>query len=457
MFIKGIPKKVFLLFFGDIFFIAVSYFLALYIRGVREVLFDDLFFLHYIVIALINVFMFYLFDLYDFSIQFSNLKYLFRFLISVLLSFLIVSTVFYFVGYLNAGRGVLLIKTFFIIILCYGWRILFEKVFSSYILKVKNLLIVGAGSSGKFLYNAIKNDPLINVKFFIDDDYKKVGKSNSPLVIGGCERLVDDNFMKDIDEVVVAIKGIKSEQLLRCILACKAKNIEVKDMPTFYELYFNKIPVKYIDDFWIVANPMLGMKKTVYNSKLKSVLDKVFAVIMLLCSLPILLISMFLIWLEDGLPVIFRQQRVGKDGKLFTSYKLRTMRKGTENKREKAGEKDDPRITNVGRFLRKLRIDEIPQLLNVLKDDMSLIGPRALIEEEVKIFEKEIPYFGLRHTVKPGITGWAQVNYKHGAKVEDGFEKLQYDLYYIKNLSPAIDFYILLKTIKVVLFGKGAR
>ncbi len=457
MFIKGIPKKVFLLFCGDLILIAFAYILALWLRGAREILFDDVFFLHYFAIVSINIFMFYLFDLYDFSIPFSNLKYLFMFLVSVLLSFLIVSTVFYFFSYLNVGRGVLLIKTLFIVILCYSWRILFEKVFSSYLLKQKNLLIVGAGSSGKFLYNAIKNDPLIKVKFFIDDDQSKIGKSNSPLVIGDCEKLLDENLMKDIDEVIIAIKGIKSEKLLKCILSCKAKNVEVKDMPTFYELYFNKIPVKYIDDFWIVANPMLGMKKTVYNSKLKSVLDIVFAFIMLLCSLPILLISLFLIWLEDGRPVIFKQQRVGKDGKLFTSYKLRTMRKGTENNREKAGEKDDPRITKVGKFLRKLRIDEIPQLLNVLKGDMSIIGPRALIEEEVGVFEKEIPYFGLRHTVKPGITGWAQVNYKHGAKVEDGFEKLQYDLYYIKNLSPAIDFYILLKTIKVVLFGKGAR
>jgi len=457
MFLKGISKKSLILFVGDLFFILIAYISAIYIRGASEIFSDELFILNYSVIAAINVFIFYLFDLYDFSVQFSNLKYLFKFLISVLLGFLVVSTVFYFVDILSVGRGVLLIKTFLITIFCYSWRILFGHVFSSLLSKPKNIVIIGAGSSGKFLYKSIKDSPFFKVKFFIDDDIQKVGTKNSPVVIGGCEKLLEDDFLNGVDEVVVAIKGIKSEKLLKCILQCKAKNIEVTDMPTFYELCFGKIPVKYIDDFWIVANPMLGMKKTVYNSKLKFVLDKVFATLILVCSLPILLTAMFLIFLEDGLPVIFRQERVGKDGKLFTSYKLRTMRKGTEKQREKAGEKDDPRITKVGKYLRKLRIDEIPQAWNVLKGDMSIIGPRALIEEEVKVFEQEIPYFGLRHTVKPGITGWAQVNYKHGAKLEDGFEKLQYDLYYIKNLSPAIDFYILLKTVKVVLFGKGAR
>jgi len=130
---------------------------------------------------------------------------------------------------------------------------------------------------------------------------------------------------------------------------------------------------------------------------------------------------------------------------------------GAENDRLHAGEKDDPRITRVGRILRLFRIDELPQMCNVLKGEMSFIGPRALIEEEVGEFESRIPYFSLRHSIRPGITGWAQVNYKHGATVEDGHEKLQYDLFYIKNLTPLLDLHILLKTLRVVVFGKGAR
>jgi lipopolysaccharide/colanic/teichoic acid biosynthesis glycosyltransferase len=133
------------------------------------------------------------------------------------------------------------------------------------------------------------------------------------------------------------------------------------------------------------------------------------------------------------------------------------MTVGTDADREFAGKRNDPRITRVGRLLRLSRIDEIPQMYNVLKGDMSFIGPRALIESEVTEFSDRIPYFSLRHSVRPGITGWAQVKYKHGARVEDGLEKLQYDLFYIKNLSPLLDFHILMKTIRVVLLGKGAR
>jgi len=133
------------------------------------------------------------------------------------------------------------------------------------------------------------------------------------------------------------------------------------------------------------------------------------------------------------------------------------MRLGTENDRMFAGERNDPRITRVGKIIRLLRIDELPQIWNVLKGEMSFLGPRALMEKEVREFESKIPYFSLRHSIRPGITGWAQVNYRHGATIEDALEKLQYDLFYIKNLSPLLDFHILLKTIKVILFTRGAK
>lgn len=457
MIFRNISKKALLLFLGDLFFILVAYALALYVRGYKELIFDDVFLMQLTIIFMLNMFVFCLFDFYDFSVSFTNVIFLFNFLLGVLFGFMVISTTFYFLPFLNIGRGVLLVKTGFLLIFCYVWRMVFQKIFYKFVFKQKNIVIVGAGSSGKFIYNAIKNDPHIHVKAFVDDDVTKIGLKNSPVVVGGCEKLLDGGFLDDVKTVIIAIKGLKSEKLLKCVLYCKSKKIDVIDMPSFYELKFGKIPVKYVDDFWMVANPMQGLRKTIYNSKLKQMFDIFFALLGLILSLPITILVSLAILIDDGFPIIFKQRRVGNDGVIFISYKFRTMKNGMENKREKAGEHDDPRITRVGKYIRKIRIDEIPQMWNVLKKEMSFVGPRALIEEEVSLFEQKIPYFALRHTVKPGITGWAQVNYKHGATLEDGFEKLQYDLWYIKNLSPALDFYIMLKTIKVVLFGRGAR
>lgn len=454
--INRLTKRSLLLFIGDIFFISLSYILAHLIKGGEDA--GNVFILNYIIIISVNLFFFYISDLYDPYLSSFNVKMMFNFLISIFSSLMLIAALTYFFTDLNMGRGVLTLKFLFIAFFCYLWRLLFYELFKLNF-KIEDIVIVGAGNSGKFIYNNLKNNKAFRVRCFIDDDVNKIGKTNSPTVIGGCDKLIDDEVLKNIDSVIVAIKGIKSEKLLRCLLSCKAKYpyVKIVDMPSFYEHYFGKIPIKYIDDFWIVSSSFGYVKHSYYINKIKPILDKFFAFIILVGSLPVLLLAILLILIDDGLPILFKQERVGKNGKPFLAYKLRTMKNGMENNREKAGHKDDPRITKVGRILRKLRIDEIPQVWNVLKGDMSLIGPRALIKEEVEIFEKEIPYFHLRHIVKPGITGWAQVNYRHGATVEDGFEKLQYDLYYIKNLSIFLDIYIILKTIKVVLYGKGAR
>ena len=194
-----------------------------------------------------------------------------------------------------------------------------------------------------------------------------------------------------------------------------------------------------------------------YTLRSKRLLDVFQSLAGLLVSLPLCAVAALATKLDSKGPVLFRQRRIGLNGRPFSLLKFRTMRVGTERDRRFAGKKGDPRITRVGMILRLLRVDEIPQMWNVLKGDMSFIGPRALIEEEVREFEQKIPYFSLRHCIRPGITGWAQVNFRHCVRVEDSLERLRYDLFYIKNLSPLLDFHILMKTVKVVLFGKGAR
>ena len=186
-------------------------------------------------------------------------------------------------------------------------------------------------------------------------------------------------------------------------------------------------------------------------------LDKIIAVFGIVSSFPLMLVAIIAIKIDSKGSVFFKQERVGENKKIFIALKLRTMDCGKEDERALAGYKKDPRVTKVGRIIRFFRIDEIPQLWNVMRGDMSIIGPRLLIKEEVREFSESVPYFYLRHSVKPGITGWAQVHYKHGKEIQDATEKLQYDLFYIKNLSLVLDLHILLKTVKVVLFGRGAR
>lgn len=446
-------KKSLLLFLGDISVVWFSFFIAHLIRAK----FVDLWNARYFSAILIYTFFFYLFDLYSFHIKPSTPRYLSKYLLSILLSSIILSSLAFFIPEIRGQRSIFGIGPFITLILVYIWRLIFFYVFKKFIDKTKNIIIIGCGKAGHFFYNAIKGFENYKVLGFLDDDPKKWGLKNSPVVLGGSEILCDQGFLKNIDKIVVAITHLKSEQLLKCLLGCKSKNIEVVDMPSIYEELTGKIPINHINDFWLVANPILGAKKTLYNLKVKRVLDILFSIIGLILTLPFWIVVPILIKITSKGPVLFKQERVGLNETLFTSLKFRTMVAGKEKDRTYAGEVNDPRVTKVGKILRKFRIDEIPQLINVLKNDMSLIGPRALIPEEVEEFKEKIPYFDLRHSIKPGITGWAQVNYKHGARVEDGFEKLQYDLFYIKNLSPFLDFHIILKTIKVVIFGFGAR
>ena len=200
-----------------------------------------------------------------------------------------------------------------------------------------------------------------------------------------------------------------------------------------------------------------GVKKNIYNVKLKNIMDKTLAVIGILLTMPLMILTAICIKMESKGPVIFSQSRMGLDEKPFILYKFRSMYFDAEKKGAVWAQEKDPRITRVGKIIRFLRIDELPQMWNVLKGEMSFVGPRPEQLEFVRQLEKEIPYYMLRHNVKPGITGWAQVNYNYGASINDALEKLQFDLYYIKNRGFLLDVYIMMRTIRVIIFGIGAR
>jgi sugar transferase (PEP-CTERM system associated) len=260
-----------------------------------------------------------------------------------------------------------------------------------------------------------------------------------------------------IDQIVVAVRdrrggGFPVQQLLEC----KAKGVTISELPTFFEREYRQVMLESLNPSWMVFGD--GFRRGLLGNVVKRLFDLAVSSVLLVLTLPIMLITALFIYLESGLPVLYRQERVGQGGRVFTLYKFRSMRIDAE----KGGapqwaSRNDDRATRVGLFIRKWRIDELPQIFNVLRGDMSFVGPRPERAVFVDQLEKQIPYYALRHSAKPGITGWAQVRYQYGASVDDAIEKLQYDLYYVKNRCLFLDLMIMFATVEVVLWGRGAR
>ena len=234
------------------------------------------------------------------------------------------------------------------------------------------------------------------------------------------------------------------------------KGIKVVELPTFFEREYRQVMLESLNPSWMVLGD--GFRQGFLRNMAKRLFDLIVSGVLLVVCLPVLVLAVICIYLESGLPVLYRQERVGRGGRVFTLYKLRSMRQDAEsNGTAQWAAEDDGRTTRVGRFLRKSRLDELPQILNVLKGEMSFVGPRPERPFFVDQLVKQIPFYALRHSVKPGITGWAQVRYSYGASIDDAVEKLQHDLYYVKNNSLFLDIMIMIATVEVVLWGRGAR
>jgi len=257
-----------------------------------------------------------------------------------------------------------------------------------------------------------------------------------------------------IKKIVISLKEKRGAFPTRELLNCRTDGIEILEGNSFYEMLTGKFIVSQINPAWLIFSN--GFKKSFARRFFKRVADLILSLVMLLLLLPVFFITAVLVKLDSKGTVFFSQERVGENNKNYLVHKFRSMTADAEKISGPVWAKDDDtRITRVGRYIRKLRIDEIPQLLNVIKGQMSFVGPRPEREHFVKKLEEIIPYYSQRFCVKPGITGWAQVRYGYGASVDDAVEKLNYDLFYIKNMSIFMDLIIVLRTIKIVLFGKG--
>jgi len=260
-----------------------------------------------------------------------------------------------------------------------------------------------------------------------------------------------------VNEIIVAVRQQRGGVLpLRELLACRLNGVRVSDLAQFFERVHGHVPLDMSRSSWFIYGS--GYRQGWLRALNKRAFDLVVATLLLLPALPLMVLASVAIFIESPGPVIYRQERVGRRGKRFTLLKFRSMTRDAEKDGKPAwAAVNDQRVTRVGRFLRKTRIDELPQLINVLRGEMSVVGPRPERPEFVAMLSEQVPFYAIRHSVKPGITGWAQVRYSYVATIEDSVKKLEYDIYYVKNHSMLLDALILLETIRVVLLGEGAR
>lgn len=325
--------------------------------------------------------------------------------------------------------------------------------------------IVGTGPEGRRLAQEItrRSELAQEVCCFVGPEEigtiplgSRRGGTLTPLPVIASRELADFAATRRISRILVATADVGDMLPVDDLLTCKAQGFEVLDGHTFYERLLGRIFLADLSPRWLIFSE--GFVRSRGSRFLKRLIDLIVAGGVLVVTAPVAALVAAAIKLGDGGPVLFRQTRVGINGTLFSLYKFRSMRIDAErDSGPKWAEVDDPRVTWLGRWLRSLRIDEIPQAWNVIRGEMSFVGPRPERPEFVGMLQSVIPYYDYRHAVRPGITGWAQVNYPYGATVEDARRKLEYDLYYVKNLSTLMDFFILLRTVKIILFGWGSR
>lgn len=401
----------------------------------------------------------YFYDLYDYVVMTNRRELMFRLVQALGIAWALLALLFYFVPPLLIGRGVSVISVPMVLGLLLGWRIFIHSLTGHPEIGEK-ILVVGSGQTALDTAEAVweRRDAGYRIVGFVSENgakpREKLGRS---IILGKAHELESVIRSERVDRVVIAVRerrgAFPTEALLKMSLA---GDVSIEECTSFFERITGKVHVDMLRPSWLI---FAGRRRdSPVKMAFRELIHRVLALVGLVLSLPIAALTAVAIKLDSRGPIFYKQQRVGKSGKVFNVIKFRSMKIDAEaDGKPMWAVSNDQRATRVGSVIRKLRIDEIPQFWNVLKGEMNFVGPRPERPHFVKQLATEIPYFEHRHLVAPGLTGWAQIKYPYGASVADAIQKLQYDLYYIKNQSLTLDLVIVFETIKTVLFGKGGR
>jgi sugar transferase (PEP-CTERM system associated) len=398
-------------------------------------------------------------DLYDLRSLVDRHDLIIRLLRALGAASVLLAILYFWIPSLIIGRGVFVTASLLIVGVVAGWRVAFEWL-SMNLAPAERLLIVGTNSAAVDLARELferRQELGVELVGFVDSDPALVGTSLiNPGVVGTVGQIPHIVRDRRVDRVVVSLADARGKLSMDQLLEMKLNDgVRFDHLASVYEDYTGKIAVENLRPSWLIFSQ--GFRKSRLLSATKRLVDIVLSVTGLLVAAPIMaIVAIAIKWTSPG-PVFYHQRRVGKDGHVFTIYKFRSMRTDAE-----AGtgavwsQQNDPRVTPVGRFLRRSRLDEVPQLWNVVRGDMSVVGPRPERPEFVSELTKQIPFYGQRHVVRPGLTGWAQVRHTYGSTIDDALQKLQYELFYIKHMSLAFDLFIALETVKTVLVRRGS-
>ena len=451
-------KTLLILVGGDLLIALMAHHCGLMVRSGPVSFLDGIYqtdILRVLTFALVLLFTTYFSEMYSREKRFGLSETLGRVLASLVLAFVVLSILYHFQPAIAIRVDILILSLFLFGIIQFLWHNRYPLL-----LRVpgisKKVLIFGVGPLAQQMEMLIS----MSNTGYVFEGFVSPGQDNDPYsrdpLIASVDTLVATAEERNVSKIVISLSERRGVFPVREILRCKLKGIEIVDAVTFYEDVTGKLMVENINPSWFIFSG--GFKLNHFMRGMKRVLDVILSLTGIVLFLPLAPFIALMIKSDSPGPVFFKQTRVGAGEKTFHLYKFRTMGADAEkNTGAVWATEDDPRVTRVGRFLRKSRLDEVPQLFNVLRGDMSFVGPRPERPEFVQKLNERVPYYGTRHSVKPGVTGWAQVKYPYGASEEDALEKLRYDLFYIKNYSLLLDLVIILETVKVVLFGRGGR
>lgn len=457
-----VPRRSLILALSESLILLVSLLAATWLRfphrhAATEFLADPRNWLRFAVVTAVCQLAIYYNELYEVRTARSRGVQIVRSFTAMGIALLGLSLLYYFAPDIRLERGIAGLAILLSLVLVISLRLLLEKarIFKH---PLERILVLGTGKHGFSVAGEILRRPELQYKVvgFLDECGSCAEKLRvTPSIIGSIGEVDDVVAREHVDRVVISLTERRGLMPLQQLATLRLQGLPIEDAHSVYERLTGRIMLDDLQPSWLIMSD--GFRKSRLVLALKRTTDIMISLSLLVVTLPLMVAVAAAICLESRGPILFRQLRVGLGGRTFEVLKFRSMKTGSDKGTPSWTSDRDPRITRVGAWIRKFRIDELPQLMNILAGEMSVVGPRPEVPYFCDILEQEIPFFNLRHTVRPGLTGWAQVKYRYGASLEQAKVKFEFDLFYIKNLSVLLDLAIILETAKVVLLGRGAK